>query len=50
MSDLTDPDAVDLTRDPQRDGDVRRERWWQDLTGLPPPDGDTEDSDEPDDG
>lgn len=33
MSALSDPRNVDLTRDVERDGDVRRDPLWQELTG-----------------
>lgn len=47
MSALSDPNSVNLTRNPDRDGNVRLESWWQELTGLgpPPTDGSSESED-----
>lgn len=34
MSALSDPANLDLTRRPERDGDVRDEPWFQEVTGI----------------
>lgn len=45
MSELSDPRSADFSRDPARDGDVRNQPWWQELTGhrFPAPDSDPQD-------